>query len=54
MRGSLCMAVPTAVRAELLDLGAPKADCERPVMPKSGRCRAVTDDAVVVYRGWYG
>jgi hypothetical protein len=36
MRGSLCMAVPTAVRAELLDLGAPKADCERPVMPMCG------------------
>jgi hypothetical protein len=25
-----------------------------PLLPKSGRCRAVTDDAVVVYRGWYG
>ena len=37
MRGSLRAAEPTAVRAELLDLGAPKAECESPVMPMCGR-----------------
>jgi len=42
MRGNWRMAEPSAVRAELADLGVPTADCERPVVPMSGCLHAVT------------
>ncbi len=36
MRGSRRMIEPPEVRAELVNLGVPTADCERPVMPMCG------------------
>jgi hypothetical protein len=57
MLGNL-VARPVESRRAELDILRPlprgPTACQRPLMPKSGRCRAVTDDAVVVYRGWYG
>ena len=37
VRGNWCMTEPLEVRAELVNLRVPAADCERPLMPNRGR-----------------